>query len=487
MSEDPDAPFSPTHVVVLSELSQAEKETYFDLLIAAEAQFHQDYENNTVLADMRILGPGVKIETPVEEKKEDGPRLTPAEKLAIKAATPQKLKGSIDTAAGGVFHYQRYENIVKLIMPKNKSTAYKPKRRSLAWVMRLIHEIYDVRYARDTSDIGDDEFEDGSEEEMAKKREREEMQRQTNVFPIFIVDLLSKKFGLKSIVEQTVWDLIYSCDDLRENQELCPDIEVFCRFLEQYYDADELLYYCYVRSLTQSVLNANFKTHWADPGKAKDGAGYSVGMDRKPLELMLNRRECNYIAQTIFIRNRGEEIEQEKEMFNDFMQHIDGILDGQGEVDSCNFMRISVERYFITRPQEEGGEAPAPLPPAPPVQQQEQESAEEPTVEYDHPLLQAIFSGQSVETAEADYVDEVIQGPDFGDLSADVLMVVKDDLCEELTQRIHEAEQWGTKNATSERQFQDAIAEAVYKFDGMAKLVAEHAKGLFKAAEGGGD
>jgi len=67
MSDDPDAPFSPTHVVVLSELSQAEKETYFDLLIAAEAQFHRDYEKNEVLADMRILGPGVRIETPMEE------------------------------------------------------------------------------------------------------------------------------------------------------------------------------------------------------------------------------------------------------------------------------------------------------------------------------------------------------------------------------------------------------------------------------------
>mmetsp|Transcript_20126 Transcript_20126/g.42131 ORF Transcript_20126/g.42131 Transcript_20126/m.42131 type:complete len:483 (-) Transcript_20126:84-1532(-) len=481
MDDDPEAPFSPTHVVVMSELSQAEKETYFDLLIAAEAQFHQDHENNTVLADMRILGPGVKIEVPVEEKKEDGPRLTTAEKLAIKAATPQKLSGSIDTAAGGIFHYQRYANIVKLIMPKNKSTAYKPKRRSLAWVMRLIHEIYDVRYAKDTGDIGEDEFEDGSEEEMAKKREREEMQRQTNVFPIFIVDLLSKKFGLKSIVEQTVWDLIYSCDDLRAKDDPVPDIEVFCRFLEEYYDSDELLYYCYVRSLTQSVLNANFKTHWADPGKAKDGAGYSAGIDRKPLELMLNRRECNYIAQTIFIRNRGEEIEQEKEMFNDFMHYIDNSLNDQGEVDSCEFMRIAVERYFITRPQNEGEDAPAPLPPAPP----EQPAEEEPTVDYDHPLLKAIFSGQSVETAEAEYVDEVVARPDFADLTSEVLVVVKEDLCEELTQRLHEAEKWGTVNAKSEREFQDTIANAVYEFDGMAKLVAEHAKGLQANPSGG--
>jgi len=247
----------------------------------------------------------------------------------------------------------------------------------------------------------------------------------------------------------------------------------------------QLLYYCYVRSLTQSVLNANFKTHWADPGKAKDGAGYNGGLDRKPLELMFNRRECNYIAQTIFIRNQGGEIEQEKEMFNDFMQHIDNALNSQGEVDSSNFMRIAVERYFITRPQEERNDgvndAAKLLPPQPPSQQ-EPVQEEEPTVEYEHPLLRAIFTGQSVEAAEAAYIEEVTSGSNFSGLPEEVMKEVMNDLSDELTQRLSEAEQEGTASATSEREFQDIIAQAVYGFDSMAKLVAEHVKTL----KGGG-
>ena len=47
MTEDPsprEAEFSPTHLVVLDELSQTEKDHYFDLMIESNAQFHRDYE-----------------------------------------------------------------------------------------------------------------------------------------------------------------------------------------------------------------------------------------------------------------------------------------------------------------------------------------------------------------------------------------------------------------------------------------------------------
>ena len=83
----------------------------------------------------------------------------------------------------------------------------------------------------------------------------------------------------------------------------------------------QLLYYCYVRSLTQSVLNASFKTHWGDCRSIRDSQ--NVGIDRGPPPLTLNRRECNYIAQTIFIRNQGDEIEHEKQMYQDFMAKVD--------------------------------------------------------------------------------------------------------------------------------------------------------------------
>lgn len=143
-----DSAFAPTHLIQLSELPASEKEVYYDLLIAADAHFHRDYESGAVLADMRILGPGVKMPGTEEKKKEEeGPRLTPQEKLALQAAEAASvvLPGAITCASGDVFNYSRYSSMIKLIMGSKAQSSYKPKRRTLQWVMRLVHEIYDAR------------------------------------------------------------------------------------------------------------------------------------------------------------------------------------------------------------------------------------------------------------------------------------------------------------------------------------------------------
>jgi len=113
------------------------------------------------------------------------------------------------------------------------------------------------------------------------------------------------------------------------------------------YDSDELLYYCYVRSLTQSVLNTHFKIHWSGP--LNDPS--SVGIDRRPNTLFLNRRECNYIATTIFILNQGNDSEKEHKMFRDFITHIEENLVNNGQnIGSSMFLKIAAERYYAHRP-----------------------------------------------------------------------------------------------------------------------------------------
>ena len=169
------APFEPTHLIYLNELDQNEKETYYDLLIAADANFHKNYETGDVMADMRILGPGVRISTtPPKKKKDDGmKRLNPREKLAVQALknASVSLPGAITCDNGDVFDYKRYESVVKLIRGSETPT-YSPKRRPLAWVMRLIHEIYDVRYARDTSDINEEDEWDDTDPDVIEARRK---------------------------------------------------------------------------------------------------------------------------------------------------------------------------------------------------------------------------------------------------------------------------------------------------------------------------
>jgi len=118
--------------------------------------------------------------------------------------------------------------------------------------MRWVEELYDVRYARDTADInGDDADEGGNDTE-----------RISSVFPVFVVEFFSKRcvtsltlgadsfphrrlfpaltacgmcacwwcrYGLRSLVEQMCWDLLYNVHTLRKDNL---EVEIFARFLE---------------------------------------------------------------------------------------------------------------------------------------------------------------------------------------------------------------------------------------------------------------
>ena len=296
-------PFTPTHLICLDELDATEKEMYYDLLISADVHMHRNTNGSgEIYADVRVLGPGVKLgnnqndKTSSFDNSNQNPlgqsdnsknntvagRLTPREKLALQAASV-RLPGNMTcmTSHDTSFDYSSYSQIAKLLLPSNGTAfTYKPKRRPLSWVMRLIHEVYDVRYARDTANMTADDM---GKEESSRAQYNAELEKS---FPIFIVDLFSKKYGLKSLVDSTLWDLLLSIDLLRIDYENNSDVEIFARFIEMKYDSDELLYYCYVRSLTQSVLNTHFKVHWAGP--LNDPS--SIGIDRR------NTRECTYIA-----------------------------------------------------------------------------------------------------------------------------------------------------------------------------------------------
>ena len=53
------SPFTPTHVIVLSELHPREKEKYYDLLIQNDALFERR-DDDTYISNVRVLAPGVK-------------------------------------------------------------------------------------------------------------------------------------------------------------------------------------------------------------------------------------------------------------------------------------------------------------------------------------------------------------------------------------------------------------------------------------------
>ena len=120
--------------------------------------------------------------------------------------------------------------------------------------MKMIEEIYRDRYEHDTADLRNSNL-DSSE----NKANDENVDRLSNIFPVFVTDFLGKRFGLWSLVDQHAWDLIYNVHALRqENLE----VEIFARFLEEYYDPDDLLFFLYVHSVVEKELAVNFVNRW---------------------------------------------------------------------------------------------------------------------------------------------------------------------------------------------------------------------------------
>ena len=62
--------------------------------------------------------------------------------------------------------------------------------------MRFMEEIYDDRYTHDTQDLQNDNPNNDASERLS------------NIFPVFVVDFLSKRYGLRKLVDQHAWDLL---------------------------------------------------------------------------------------------------------------------------------------------------------------------------------------------------------------------------------------------------------------------------------------
>lgn len=100
----------------------------------------------------------------------------------------------------------------------------------------------------------------------------EEIALSMAVFPIFVVRNIGTNVGLRTICDQSCWDLLFNITIFRRDSL---EVELFCRFLQEYYDRDELLFFLYVKSIIGRVLNINFKTRWLNSNSAS-GSTQSV-------------------------------------------------------------------------------------------------------------------------------------------------------------------------------------------------------------------
>jgi hypothetical protein len=243
-------------MVVMSKLDDAEKERYFEFLLENNVQFDK-VDNNYYVANVRIVvpedGEGDGTVDPATERSRAKQRqrtraLATGNSVKIfgrRASRPPQEMARVVSAiatARQLFDYSCYPKFSSLVTLRD---TLRPRRRHYAWLMKMIEEIYDDRYDHDTADLRNAESGNGD-----TKVPEEHTDRLSNIFPVFVVDFLSKRFGLRSLVDQHAWDLLYNVHALRATHL---EVELFARFLEEYYDPDDLLFFLYVRSVVQKV------------------------------------------------------------------------------------------------------------------------------------------------------------------------------------------------------------------------------------------
>eukprot|EP00753_Platysulcus_tardus_P015520 PLAT5035.9.p1 GENE.PLAT5035.9~~PLAT5035.9.p1 ORF type:complete len:721 (+),score=335.59 PLAT5035.9:72-2165(+) len=320
--------------VVISDLPHAERQLFLELLISEGVKLERQ-EDGSYTGRISLVWPKPKADA----KKQRGmvARMVAGKTgtLARRASRPpdemKRIVGALNSSKA-LFDFAVYPTFSSLISQRE---ALKPRKRPLSWVMRLVEEVYDARYAYDTADLregggdGGGGGGDGSRERLSQ------------LFPVYVVDHFSKKFGLRSIVDQQCWDLLYNVHAMRKDTL---QIEVFARFLQEYYDPDDLLFFLYVRSCIQKELNVNFRNCWAEATRS-DGA---------PGVVWMTYRDCLFVSREVF----GSESDP---MFRAFMSVVTNNMQGRARkrkdtrrIEVQQFLHLALVEYHETRPPDDG-------------------------------------------------------------------------------------------------------------------------------------
>jgi hypothetical protein len=311
--------FQPVKVIVLSELSTREKERYYKLLLLNNAKFRRDSQGHFV-CNLRLLAPGLRKASAVAAEGLDKKKRDTSNYALIFQDRLMHLKthGFISVRLQGLppsaveaFDYQAYPRFTTLIAADQE--AVRPKLRPLAWAMKYIEDIYDHRFAHERHDVERDPEETSSFDLIL------------TIFPVFVVRRLGTNVGLKALVDQTCWDLLFSIHVYRRDYL---EVETFARFLQEYYDHDDLLFYLYVRSVVAKVLRVQFKARWSK----LEGPG------RQAKALWMSFREAAHVARVVF----GNDNE---ELYREFMALVTPQMVGS-KTDTTDSRRMDITEYL---------------------------------------------------------------------------------------------------------------------------------------------
>jgi hypothetical protein len=244
--------------VVLGDLPLAERERFFEFLVANKVEFIADQTGEQFVATIKVVPPAPTTAR-ITGRARQATKQTVRRSQSANAAGQRKKASAggagnmpVQDAAATLKaaqsvlrrRYTRFCNLLPALMQP-------PKALQKAALVRFTEEVYESRYEKDSAFIKSEASGEGGI-------------KVPQTFPDFVYDFAAKRYGLKALVSNNCWGMVSSVELLR-GQHL--GIDVFGKFIEETYDATDLLFFLFTRSAIERVMTrseANKKGDAAD-------------------------------------------------------------------------------------------------------------------------------------------------------------------------------------------------------------------------------
>ena len=291
----------PTEIILFSTLSKEDKIKYFNFFIANDTQFIHEPQG-TWLAEIDIFD---------DDKPEE------AEEVSSKQKDIKNLRQSAFRSTK-----KDYDTIYsKLINVINPSPGIKGKKVDINAIKYMIQEIYSLKFLKDTQALFSKE---DSEPES---------------FPVFVGNFLINKFPKKDILNKKAVDFMLSLDFYGLKHK---EIKIFQQFVTEEYDAEDLIFYLFVRSCIEKELKVFFLE------KAKENLGQGLLYGQEDDDIMVPVKKCDKLAKAIF----GTE---DKDLLKTFMSNIkklaetDAADEKKKHLKANAILNMALENYHDSR------------------------------------------------------------------------------------------------------------------------------------------
>ena len=263
----------PTEIILFSTLSKEDKIKYFNFFIANDTQFYHEPEG-TWLAEIDIFE---------DDKPEENEEISSKQKdiKNLRQSAFRSTKKDYDTI---------YSKLINVINPP---PGVKGKKMDINAIKYMIQEIYSLKFLKDTQDLFNKE---DSEPEA---------------FPVFVGNFLINKFPKKDILHKKAVDFMLSLDFYGLKHK---EIKIFQQFVTEEYDAEDLIFYLFVRSCIEKELKVFFLE------KAKENLGQGLLYGQEDDDIMVPVKKCDKLAKAIF----GTE---DKDLLKSFMSNIKKLVE----------------------------------------------------------------------------------------------------------------------------------------------------------------